>query len=326
MCIFFFFNLRMAENESFSEELSRDLSFFMNVSVDSQLGQTSTPRKAKSTARNKSRCSPFKRPLPMKQNPVIAVCKLCGKEYRQMRYYKNHMQGHTLKDIASRVPSQENIMDLAPEVSAQVLKIMESKPSVGLHAEEFFKLLEVVKNVQNDSNWQEVVKMICERFKELLSSHLFCMPSTLILTALKIADNILSSLTEREIIMEKLQNIDSAMPNISVEVFDSVLAEFVFTFADILVINISRRLRDASTDSTLRKVVFDEEERKTIYYIGGHICHAFKEMGYKYPKSKKWKTIVEIVQAKIMETRTIDELTEQEKKDRDWTEKGTEVA
>ncbi|KAK3916890.1 Zinc finger protein squeeze [Frankliniella fusca] len=169
---------KMAENESFSEELSRDLSFLMNVSVDSQLGQTSTPRKAKSTARYKSRCSPFKRPLPMKQNPVIAVCKLCGKKYRQMRYYKNHMQGHTLKDIASRVPSQENIMDLAPEVSAQVLKIMESKPSVGLHAEEFFKLLEVVKNVQNDSNWQEVVKMICERFKELLSSHLFCMPST----------------------------------------------------------------------------------------------------------------------------------------------------
>ncbi|KAK3916889.1 Bifunctional cis-abienol synthase, chloroplastic [Frankliniella fusca] len=121
--------------------------------------------------------------------------------------------------------------------------------------------------------------------------------------------------------MEKLQNIDSAMPNISVEVFDSVLAEFVFTFADTLVINISRRLRDASTDSALRKVVFDEEERKTIYYIGGHICHAFKEMGYKYPKSKKWKTIVEIVQAKIMETRTIDELTEQEKKDRDRTEK-----
>lgn len=175
-----------------------------------------------------------------------------------------------------------------------------------------------------DTNeWKEFVAFLSQRFCVLLSSEKFCMPSALLLIELSVVDNILSTFSDREYLLLKL----SAIVNCEDSVGDMFLCEFVFTFADQLVIFIFRCLRNADGNPRRESSIeFDSETRKSIFYIGGSIFHGFRLFGARYSKSQKWKKIVELIDQKVLEDdfyealQCEEEHSEQHKEDRLWTE------
>ena len=90
------------EGDDDNLDMSADLSLFLNITIEEER-LTSTPKatRAKKAALPRPTASPFKRPTrparPIQRGPVLAVCKRCGAEYRTLRFYKKHVQGHALK-------------------------------------------------------------------------------------------------------------------------------------------------------------------------------------------------------------------------------------
>ncbi|XP_052126617.1 uncharacterized protein LOC127750100 [Frankliniella occidentalis] len=234
-----------------------------------------------------------------------------------MWYYKKHMQGHVLKEIAFRAPlDMETLLESAHNIGGKVLHQMASKPSVGCYAEAYSSLLAQLKEKESDAAWINLVKFLCGHFKLVISKEYFCMPSSLLNTSQKVIEDVLSDEETRNKLYSELEEICPNTPNLIISTF---WCEFVHTFADELLIFICRSLREA-TDQDIPTINFDTEERQCILYVAGSICNGFKRFSYKYPGSKKWRNIQEAIQSKILEDKLPEELTEQEKKDRNWTE------
>lgn len=83
-------------------DISLDISLSnLNATIDDDI-VASTPKKRKQTRSRKpaSGPGPFKKPsVPRPKGPVLATCAKCGAEYRTMRYYTRHIQGHQLKGL-----------------------------------------------------------------------------------------------------------------------------------------------------------------------------------------------------------------------------------
>ncbi|KAJ1531378.1 hypothetical protein ONE63_000059 [Megalurothrips usitatus] len=310
--------------------LSADLSCFLDVTIEEDQGAvtTSTPKCSVRPSRARKRppvtacsASTFKRPASRKDpGPVIATCETCGAQYRTLRYLNLHKQKHLLRDLASRVPDVESLKDKCQDIGSKTLTVMASKPSVGKFGSAFVALLNgTMESVLDCEEWNHFVWQICQPFCKLLSQELFCMPSSLTYTALRVADDILSNLPLREQISSSLNSILKCHSDLC----ESFLSEFVITFADQLVIFIFRSLRNATESDPIAvpDVTFDQEERQCMFYIGGSIFHGFKQLGSKYTKSKKWQSVVEIIDSRILETDFYENLQQQLKKDREWTEK-----
>lgn len=88
------------ENASFSADLSADVSVLLNLDLSGVIA-ASTPKRSRRgrAAANAKQQSPFKKPnkAPRKLGPVLATCDLCGAQYRTLKYYLLHRDGHKLK-------------------------------------------------------------------------------------------------------------------------------------------------------------------------------------------------------------------------------------
>lgn len=217
------------------------------------------------------------------------------------------------------MPNLDGLKEKSVDLGEKVLDILEAKPQVyGPLGAKFRELVLDLKMNLLSEEWKEVMDYLCDQFFIILSEEKYTMPSSLLNTALKVADDILTTYEKRKFICDRVQQLFTCDSS----VVDNFLCEFVITVAEELVIFTSRCLRNhCDSVTTDCEIVIDQEQRESLYYIAGSIVHTMRLYGKRFPGNPKWKKIVEVIDTKILEDDFWESLSTQQQQDRQWTEK-----